>query len=106
MLLNYIKRIHRQKKKEDNDDVPLVQTKFHTWKTTQSNLKEIIYSNKNKKSSHLSATNVLKSNSSKNGHCLQNQEKLQRLLRKERVVGICELARSREIKYSVHSIAQ
>ena len=49
MLLNYIKRIHRQKKKEDNDDVPLVQTKFHTWKTTQSNLKEIIYSNKNKK---------------------------------------------------------
>ena len=49
MLLNDIERIHRGKKKEDNDDVPLVYIKFHSWKTAQSILKEIIHGNKNKK---------------------------------------------------------
>ena len=37
------------KKKDNNDDVPLVYIKFHSWKTAQSILKEIIHGNNNKK---------------------------------------------------------
>ena len=49
MLLNDIEKIHRGKKKDNNDDVPLVYIKFHSWKTAQSILKEIIHGNNNKK---------------------------------------------------------
>ena len=47
MVLNDIERVHRGKKKED-DDVPLVYIKFHLWKTAQSILKEI-HGNEKKK---------------------------------------------------------
>ena len=48
---------------------------------------------KEKNTNYLGTTIVLQSYPAKNGHCKQNQQKLQEFSRKERVVGICEISR-------------
>ena len=94
MQLNYVKRVDRGKKKEDNDDIPLVYTKFHSWKTVQSNLKEIIHDNKNKKITISVQQMYSKAIHRKMGTAYTIEKSFKDCPGKKRVVGICEISRS------------
>ena len=111
MLLNNIERIHRGKKKED-DDVPLVYIKFHSWKTAPSILKEIIHDNKNKKLTisvqkmYSKATYEKMDTANKIRKSFKDCPEKKEWLAYVKYLGIVMVKRPSETKYKVHSIAQ
>ena len=113
MLLSDIGRIHQRKKKEDNDDdVPLVYIRFHSWETAQSILKEIIHGNKNKKIAISKEQLYSKATQQKIDTANKIEENFKDCLEKKEWLasvkspGIVMVKRPSETKYLVHAMAQ